>query len=206
MPRYLLFLCLLMLPGFAHSQEGSLSKAQIRSTVQQHTASISKCYQDALITQPTLAGKITLSFAVNLDGTVSDVKIASSELGDPVDSCLVSQVATWTFPAPANKVQIQYPFVFKAEAPPAHFTKADLKKAMQDHRDALLACNTQGAQGTLTVSFTVQAEGAVAHVGSTASFGSPELRTCVENHISTWRFAPTPNGKDTRVSYPIVFK
>lgn len=103
-----------MFGGDAEALSG-LSKDQLQRVVKKHVKEMSDCYERALVKNPSLMGKIVLSWNVEKDGSVAEVEVDSNTLKDPeVTRCLSSRPATWKFPKPADgePVRVSYPFVF----------------------------------------------------------------------------------------------
>lgn len=103
-----------MFGGDAEALSG-LSKDQLQTVVKKHVKEMRDCYERALVKNPSLMGKIVLSWNVEEDGSVAEVEVASNTLKDAeVTRCLSSRPATWKFPKPANgePVRVSYPFVF----------------------------------------------------------------------------------------------
>ena len=100
-------------PGSA-MVKGQLSKELIDKEVRRHKAQIQFCYQKQLTRAPNLAGKVSLSWIIAMDGSVMRAKVSSSSLGDKdVESCLVRALSNWKFPKPeGGVVEVIYPFLF----------------------------------------------------------------------------------------------
>ncbi|MCB9758952.1 MAG: energy transducer TonB [Alphaproteobacteria bacterium] len=104
-----------VLPGGKSIVVGALDRAQIDAVMKRNLSRFRYCYQRELTRDPTLSGKITLSFAIAKDGHVSSANVKSSSLGsEPVESCMLSTVRTLTFPEPkgGGVVIVSYPFLF----------------------------------------------------------------------------------------------
>jgi predicted component of type VI protein secretion system len=95
---------------------GSLSREDVSRVVNEHSNQLTACYEKVLMTDPGLAGKITLDWTVKMDGLVKDVRVASSTLSNPkVAVCVVEAVKGWKFPKPVGgEALISYPFLFRS--------------------------------------------------------------------------------------------
>lgn len=96
--------------------EGELDRDEIREVVRTHIDEISACYNAALVRDPTLEGKVILTFVIGAKGAVREAEVASSTVDDPtVGPCMVAAVKGWTFPAPrgGGNVSVTYPFVLE---------------------------------------------------------------------------------------------
>lgn len=103
-------------PGVA-KVKGQLSKELIDKEVRRHRPQISFCYNAQLTRNPDLSGKVTLSWIIRMDGSVTSAKVKSSSLGSSdAESCMVRALGTWRFPKPeGGVVEVEYPFVFDAK-------------------------------------------------------------------------------------------
>lgn len=102
------------IPGILHVN-GTLDKEIIRRTVRRHLNEVKSCYEQALVTRPSLTGRIVVQFAIAPTGRVLSSVVQSSSLGvAAVDSCLVNAVKRWEFPQPdhGGLAVVSYPFSF----------------------------------------------------------------------------------------------
>lgn len=93
---------------------GTASQSAIRAFIHSKGPEIRDCYQAALDELPEGRGRVSARFVIAADGSVPNVSISSSNVMDPeVGCCLATQIAQWTFPAPAGGdfVAVEYPFV-----------------------------------------------------------------------------------------------
>lgn len=110
----------------ATSTTGSLPPEVIRRIVQQHRGTLRACYEKALATTPDLAGKVSVRFVIEKDGSVGRVTDAGSTLPDAaVTSCVLATFQRLSFPMPSGGVvTVVYPILFTSAesaptAPPA---------------------------------------------------------------------------------------
>jgi hypothetical protein len=94
--------------------EGGLSREVIRRVVRRHIDELRFCYEQALDRDPELAGRVSVQFTIDREGSVREAAIASDTMGDGATSaCIAHVVQRWAFPAPAGgEVRVSYPFVF----------------------------------------------------------------------------------------------
>ena len=107
-------------PGEA-DVHGSLSREVIRRVIQRHVNEVRFCYEQELSQRPDLAGRVTVSFIISQTGAVSSSALTASTLGNArVESCVVTAVHRWTFPAPegGGVVGVNYPFVLDSTGGP----------------------------------------------------------------------------------------
>ena len=95
---------------------GCMDKELIRKVISGHRDQIRFCYELALQQSPSLAGKVSVQFAVGTQGLVSTARVANSSApSEKLSECLVSRVRTWQFPVgrAGGVSSVTYPFVFK---------------------------------------------------------------------------------------------
>lgn len=93
-----------------------LDKELIRRVIRSHLGQVRYCYEAQLNANPSLEGKVAITFHVVASGLVDDARVASSTANNAgLEACLVSRVRTWRFPADprAGSYVITYPFLFK---------------------------------------------------------------------------------------------
>jgi hypothetical protein len=94
---------------------GSYRQEHIREAVRSRSARIRRCYERALVVDPTAAGKIMFALTI-AGGKSTKVKITSRTLKDPaVATCIADELRTLTFPRAlyAGIVEANYPFTFR---------------------------------------------------------------------------------------------
>jgi len=96
------------------SVSGYLSAEQINRVVRANQAAIRYCYEVEVQRQPTLRGRISIQWRINLQGSVTTSRVASSTMNNArVEGCIVRQVRRWRFPEPdGGEVSVTYPFIF----------------------------------------------------------------------------------------------
>lgn len=96
--------------------DGGLDRESVRRALRRHLDEMRECYAAALADRPELAGRVTLGFDVEADGTVTGTRVshASTLDDDAVESCLVASVAAVRFPAldPPARTAVLYPVSF----------------------------------------------------------------------------------------------
>lgn len=93
---------------------GSLTKAEIRRTIESKLADVRSCYEDALVMRPSLRGRVSTRFVIDSAGNVHSSEVLDNQTGDDELACCVNHVLrTWTFPRPegCGIVVVHYPFV-----------------------------------------------------------------------------------------------
>lgn len=80
-------------------QKGSRSREEIELVFDKNKAAIYSIYNRALRDNPALQGKVVLQLTILPSGEVSDVRVVSSELGDPdLERKLVARIKLFRFP------------------------------------------------------------------------------------------------------------
>jgi metallo-beta-lactamase class B len=107
--------------GSAHAR-GNLDKEVIRSVIRRHLDEVKFCYEEELVRQPGLAGRIMVQFTIAASGQVVASVLQNSTMGNArVETCTVEAVRRWQFPKPLGGgiVIVSYPFVLtpQVEAP-----------------------------------------------------------------------------------------
>jgi TonB family protein len=95
--------------------QGSLDKEIIRRIVRRHLNEVKYCYDQALVRQPKLDGRMVVKFTISGTGQVLASFIQSTTLGSPaVEMCVANAVKRWDFPAPrqGGLAIVSYPFTF----------------------------------------------------------------------------------------------
>ncbi|MEM6992616.1 MAG: AgmX/PglI C-terminal domain-containing protein, partial [Myxococcota bacterium] len=104
-------------PGKA-TVKGGLDAKVITRVVQLHTGALRACYVDGLEKSPTLAGDVSIQFAIGPTGKVSVAVVAKTSLKDKnVGNCFAKTAKRWKFPKPAGggNVVVTFPFSMKPE-------------------------------------------------------------------------------------------
>ena len=97
------------------SVNGRLDPAVIQRIVRLNAGRFMGCYQSGLRSNPSLEGRVAVSFLIGRDGTVTAAQDTSgSDLPDPdVRACVVRSFGTLEFPEPkGGLVTVIYPFTF----------------------------------------------------------------------------------------------
>ncbi|MCX4242217.1 VIT domain-containing protein [Paraliomyxa miuraensis] len=93
---------------------GSLDAVIIRRIVRAHLNEVRHCYNQGLIGDPSLSGRVVIQFVIDALGNVAAAVVTETELADPeVGKCIAQASKRWRFPKAegGNKVIVRYPFV-----------------------------------------------------------------------------------------------
>jgi hypothetical protein len=98
---------------------GSIDKELVRKVIQDHAAQIRYCYEQQLAINPRLAGKISIKWVINGDGSASSPQVdgSATTLEDgKVHECMMSRITSWQFPKPKGGgiAVITYPWILRS--------------------------------------------------------------------------------------------
>lgn len=93
--------------------EGGLDQDQIIAVINRNKGQITYCYEKGLQAQPSIGGRVAVSFVIGAEGRITIAKVAESSLGSRmVEGCMLARMKTWQFPRPVGRVNVDvlYPF------------------------------------------------------------------------------------------------
>jgi hypothetical protein len=98
---------------------GSIDRELVRKVIQDHAAQIRYCYEQQLSVNPKLAGKVSIKWVINADGSASQAQVeaGSTTLEDPkVHECMMARIQSWQFPRPKGGgiAVITYPWILRS--------------------------------------------------------------------------------------------
>lgn len=94
---------------------GALDPAVIRQIIEERLPEIRYCYENALLKNTDLAGKISAAWTIQPNGTVANIISSSEEIRQGIlHPCIREQINHWKFPIPkgGGVVHVKYPFLF----------------------------------------------------------------------------------------------
>lgn len=93
---------------------GNIDSAGVMKVIRASNAAIKRCYDKALITNPSLQGKISVKIVVNMEGRVGSVTLSEDTLKDAeVAKCVQGVIGRLRFPKPeGGPATIVYPYSF----------------------------------------------------------------------------------------------
>ncbi|MSP60901.1 MAG: AgmX/PglI C-terminal domain-containing protein [Myxococcales bacterium] len=103
--------------GIVTVRGNALPKEIIRRVIRRHINEVRFCYEKELAKRPSLAGRVTVQFAIAGMGQVISSTVQQSTLNSPpVETCITGAVRRWEFPRPegGGLVMVSYPFVLHA--------------------------------------------------------------------------------------------
>jgi hypothetical protein len=95
-------------------QGGGMSREEVKRIIDQHLDEITRCYETALVANPSLMGRVVFEWKILMSGKVGEVRIKSSTINSTeIHSCIQSAIKSWEFPQPeGSEVIVSYPFIF----------------------------------------------------------------------------------------------
>lgn len=100
----------------APKQGAFCKESNIRDVVQKRSNALRNCYEQQLLANPDLSGKIIVFWKIGLDGKVTDASIKSTTMNNArVESCLTTYIRKLTFDKPDGGIcVVEFPFIFSA--------------------------------------------------------------------------------------------
>lgn len=81
--------------------------------IQAAAAQARRCYNAALRSDPTVEGRVEVALRVASDGTLCSSRVASSQVPDEMNRCILDVFAQARFPGPSGGcVDVNVPFSF----------------------------------------------------------------------------------------------
>ena len=97
---------------------GEFDAAAVQKQIKLRLKSITRCYESELRKNPSLAGKVTVTFTIQERGNVTDARASENTTGSPsVAQCVTRTISRFRFnPGPSGgSVTFRYPFVFQPQ-------------------------------------------------------------------------------------------
>jgi eukaryotic-like serine/threonine-protein kinase len=100
----------------------------------------------------------------------------------------------------------------KPAVDPTLLDKSVVASVMKKNRPAVVACYEQGKKsnsklkGTVTVSMTVDAKGAISRPQVNSTLGNPVVAACILKAVKGWKFPARPGGKAAPASYKFALQ
>jgi TonB family protein len=95
--------------------QGPIDKEVIRRIIRSHHNEVRHCYNQGLVRDPNLQGRVAVMFTIGPAGTVPSAAVSETTLADRnVGNCVAGAVRRWKFPKPASggTAMVTYPFTF----------------------------------------------------------------------------------------------
>lgn len=123
-------------PFFFGDSKPPVSQGVVYNVIAGGTNDVQKCYENALTSNPGLAGKVTVQFVIATDGTVHSQKVVDTALNNAqAEDCILGVFSKLKFPRPkGGEVIVTFPFVFSVSDP------SDVFKVIEKNSSALDLC------------------------------------------------------------------
>ncbi|MCI5073174.1 AgmX/PglI C-terminal domain-containing protein [bacterium] len=110
---YLTVFCIV---GLCFSKQ-SVNDSAIQKRIRAKLKPIRQCYQQQVLKDPSLAGKLSYKFVIGLKGRVTAVRLVENSLNNLiVETCVAHEIAKIQFPKPKKGiVEVVYPFTFNSK-------------------------------------------------------------------------------------------
>jgi TonB family protein len=93
--------------------DASRSMQALTRELRKHQPRLKRVYENYLKRNPDLAGKIVIKFTIEADGSVSDVKVISSDLNNrELERDLIRRIKRIKFKSASGKITIEWPLIF----------------------------------------------------------------------------------------------
>lgn len=96
---------------------GGLDPAVIQQIIEERLPEVRYCYETALLKEVNLSGKISTSWTIASDGSVTNLRASSGDIQEKaLQDCMRKRMLRWKFPSPkgGGVVHVKYPFVFSS--------------------------------------------------------------------------------------------
>jgi TonB family protein len=97
--------------------KGTMDKDIIRRIVRANINDVRLCYNQGLVKNPALKGRVSIQFTIAPSGKVAVSIVQESTLSDAaVGQCIAKAVKRWSFPPPegGGNVVVEYPFILES--------------------------------------------------------------------------------------------
>jgi len=94
---------------------GTLDSSAVKSVVKRRTPSLKTCYERLLRSDPTLEGRVSVSFIIASTGRVIGIEVhGSGDLASAMkkNGCLSSVIRRWRFPSSDGDTDIELSLSF----------------------------------------------------------------------------------------------
>lgn len=96
---------------------GSLDREIIQRVVRQHRREMTHCYEQELRRNPSLEGRVVMTWVIAANGSVVTSSVSETTLNNRnVENCMAQRIRRWVFPEPdgGGIVRVNYPFNFSS--------------------------------------------------------------------------------------------
>ena len=104
------------LRAYADEITGEVDKRIVQKVFRQHTGQLTVCYENEVVHQKDLNGRILINWTISPKGLVNKVEIMKSSLNNKnVEDCVRNSIEFWHFPAPNDGgfADVKYLLIFE---------------------------------------------------------------------------------------------
>lgn len=187
--------------------EGSMSSFDVNATMERQNAELAACQARAV---PALTGVVVYGIQVDAQGTVHDVTVQSSDLGDrALERCVSDVIARTAFPRP-NGGAARFTWTMTLEpaserSVPEAWEREQIERVLEKNLASLHEeCGIASFARHLGATAYVNKKGRVVAAGVTGKSGATdEHLDCVVLSLRKWRM-PKPKQRFAKVSFSLV--
>jgi hypothetical protein len=96
---------------------GAIDPELIRKVIREHASEVRYCYEQELVVNPKLEGKVAIQWQIGPDGGASACTVHSDStlMSDKVQQCIMSRIVMWRFPKPKGGgiAIVKYPWILR---------------------------------------------------------------------------------------------
>lgn len=199
--------------GVQH-ERGRMERKDVERALAPHLGDLTACFADAVGTRRWLGGTVSIRWDLEADGSLVQVALAESDLGNrEIERCLLEVASRPTFPPPKGNAAADFsiPIEFPAGREPMWWDEEvgdAMVRRLVPQLDACAAESDGVVPEQALVTAYVTAPGKVESVGfaTTGLTGLPALwADCAERTVLTWRLSdPGKKVGKLMFRYPAV--
>ena len=188
------------------STRGKIDPEVVSRAIEPHARTLEACYVDQVGRRKWLGGGLELTWEVAGDGTVTAVKLSSSDLGAwAIEKCVLEVARQLSSGAPrGNKpARVSAPLTFSAGSGAVAWDQGLAEQAVGGKTKDLAGCPRKGAPQPTNVAITmyVGTRGKVQSVGFASPSGFDDAwADCAEGKAMAWALTD-PRGKVAKLSF-----
>jgi hypothetical protein len=100
----------------AHPPARSLQPEDVSEVVRRETPVLRACYEREVNSSRPGQDRIKVTWVIDAGGKPSNIRIEETTFPDrAVETCVISAIMSWSFPAPMEPIEVGFPFVFRLE-------------------------------------------------------------------------------------------
>ena len=188
--------------------EGTLSSYDVRHTMERRGAEFGACHEPRARRVPRLSGNIEFAIRVTPDGTVSQVHIRNSDVGDrPLERCFLDVISQTPFPKPnGGEANVSYSMILGPARPgkdPEMWEIDRIEKVLAKGVPELReSCSVTA--GSYLITAYINRKGRVITAGvSTPQGGEPETLDCLAQGLRSWKMPKPKKSALAKISFPL---